>query len=182
MWNPLWSGPSLAQFFGVKERATNICYHVNTQVYTVEMFLADFPQFSKKIIDDSTEPPTETIEPTIPVTILEMFIQMANSAINECIWGTGWRYAMGLFIAHYAALYAQSYYPISEDNDAGTGAGSGQVTGVVTSGKLGDAAITYDAGATTSSTEDWGAWNSTIYGQQLVTLARPLVAGGMYAI
>lgn len=181
-WNPYWSGPSLAQFFGVRELAANISTRTNSSYYTVEMFLADFPQFGKEVTDDSTDPPTVTVVPTIPEGVLNTFIQMANAAIREEVWGASWRYAMGLFVAHYAALYALSYYPSDPDNDAGTGAGSGQAVGVVTSGKLGDASVTYDAGATTGSTQDWGAWNSTSYGQQLVTLARPLVAGGMYVI
>lgn len=181
-WNPLWSGPSLAQFFGVRAVASNIAICTNHTAYTVKMFLADFPQFGKTVTDDSTEPPTVTIEPTIPETMLEIFISMANEAILECVWGKRWRYAMGLFVAHYAALYAQSFYPSDPDNDAGTGAGSGQVTGIVTNATLGDASIGYDANATTGSTEDWGAWNATIYGQQLITMARPLSAAGMYAI
>lgn len=181
-WNPRWSGPSLAQFLGVRENAANISFRANTQVYTVEMFLADFPQFGKEVTDDSTDPPTVTVVPTIPEGMLELFIQMANAAIKEEVWGASWRYAMGLFVAHYAALYALAYYPSSPDNDAGTGAGSGQVTGVVTAAKLGDASVTYDATATTGDTEDWGAWNATGYGQLLITMARPLVAGGMYII
>lgn len=181
-WNPLSGGQSLAQFIGVIARAANIPHCANTTEYTLAMFLEDFPQFGKTVTDDSIDPPTVTVEPTIPATILESFIAMANAAILECVWGASWRYAMGLFVAHCAALYAQAYYPSSPDNDAGTGAGSGQATGVVTSGKLGDAAITYDAGATTGSTQDWGAWNATIYGQQLITMARPLTAAGMYAI
>lgn len=181
-WNPLWSGPSLAQFIGVKAAASNIRYRKNTTEYTVEMFLQDFPQFSKTVTDDSTDPPTVTIESTVPREIIQMFINMAYDSILECVWGPSWRYAMGLFIAHYLTLYSLSYYPADPDNDAGTGAGSGATGGVLVSGKLGDAAVSYDATATTGSTSDWGAWNATTYGQILVTMARPLAAGGMYAI
>lgn len=181
-WNPYWSGPSLIQFLGVREAAANIAFRPNTHLYTIEMFLADFPQFGKVVEDDSTDPPTTSIEPVIPEGILQIFINMANSAIHEEVWGPSWRYACGLFVAHYATLYLQSYAPSTPENDPGTGAGSGQIMGLTTSAKLGDASINYDVAAITAGTESWGAWNSTSYGQLLITMAIPLVAGGMYAI
>lgn len=125
---------------------------------------------------------TDDVESVLPEAILDMFIVMANAAIQECRWGVKWRWAMGLYIAHYATLYLRSYSPASEDGNPSSAAGSGGVTGVLASAKLGDASLTYDVSSVVSATEDWGAWNSTTYGQQLVTEARLVALGGTYVI
>lgn len=168
---------SLCQFFGLRAEASNLCfcYDSNSQ-YTIDMFIEDFPQFTIK--DDTTEPPTYT--PIIPENILKLFISMANSSVGACRWGEFWRYAIGLFVAHYVSLYLMTYKDgVKDSNDVDTG---GSIINVVKSAQLGDASITFDSSAVTSATANWGAWNATPYGQQLVTMARYASLGGMYVI
>ena len=47
---------------------------------------------------------------------------------------------------------------------------------------MGDTSVSYDNSAVTAGTEKWGSWNTTQYGSQLVTMARMVGMGGMYAI
>lgn len=124
----------------------------------------------------------EIIESVIPDDILDMFIAMGLYYIQECRWGPKWRFAIGLYVAHYATLYLRSYKPASEGNNPGSAAGSGGVQGVMKSAQLGDSSVQYDVSSVISATEDWGAWNSTAYGQLLVTEVRLIALGGMYII
>lgn len=157
-----------SQFFGVKSRAANISRgHGN---YTTEMFREDFPQFFVKGIGASL----------LPVTMLEEFIRQANAAVTPDRWGDGWRYAAGLYTAHYATLYLRTY---SEDNSTpGQAAASGALVGVVKSATLGDSSVSYDTDALTKATADWGDLNATQYGQLLATRARLVGMGGTYVI
>ena len=167
---------NLGQFFGLAQMASNIV-GPNTSEYTAGMFAEDYPQFTKKPVA-----PGEKGEPEffIPPHILGSFILMANAAIQEQRWFEKWRMAMGLYIAHYSTLYLRMF---SEDSatpqDA---ANSGALIGTVSSATLGDASVTYDTRAIVAATEKWGAWNSTAYGQMLVTEARLVAMGGTYAI
>jgi hypothetical protein len=166
---------NMGQFFGVIGRASNIVPN-NISVYTVEMFMEDFPQFTNQ--NNTVDPPTYTS--LIPQTILAQFIEMANNAIQEARWFTKWRYAMGLFIAHYATLYLRAYSDGSPN--AQTAAASGTVLGPVKSAALGNSNVSYDTTAVVKATEEWGAWNSTTYGQMLVTEARLVGMGGSFII
>ena len=91
-----------------------------------------------------------------------------------------WRYAAGLYTAHFSALYLQTYAPACAS--AAQAAARAQQTGAVKSATIGDTNISYDNSAITAGTEKWGAWNATQYGQQLVTMARLVGMGGMYVI
>lgn len=168
---------NLGQFFGLVGSASNIVGE-NVSVYTNEMFLKDFPQFSKKIANAADgEPDYETL---IPINMLDMFIVMANAAIQEKRWFEKWRWAMGLYIAHYSTLYLKSYSEGSSTPQQA--AASGAVIGTVNSASLGDASVSYDTKAIVTATEKWGAWNSTVYGQMLVTEARLVSMGGAFII
>jgi hypothetical protein len=87
---------------------------------------------------------------------------------------------MGLFIAHYATLYLRAFSDGSPNTQAASA--SGTVLGPVKSAALGDSNVAYDTAAITKATEEWGAWNSTTYGQLLVTEARLVGMGGSYII
>lgn len=166
---------NLGQFFGLTEAASNIVGE-NTSVYTEEMFLQDFPQFAQK----QTPPAEPEYVSLIPPFILQQFITMANAAIQEQRWFEKWRWAMGLYIAHYATLYLRTYSDGSPNVQAA--ANSGALIGTVASATLGDASVSYDTRAIVAATEKWGAWNSTAYGQLLVTEARLVSMGGAYII
>jgi hypothetical protein len=170
---------SLSQFFGVGGAASNIVSG-NQGIYSPEMFLEDFPQFTRKVPADPPGDPPFTFESLMPAPMLGMFISMANAAIQENRWFEKWRYAMGLFVAHYAALYLQSYAESSPTAKAA--AGSGASVGAVKSASLGDSSVSYDTSASAAATEKWGSWNETSYGRTLVTEARLVALGGSYII
>ena len=155
------------QFYGVVDRASNIGQ--STGNYTSAMFMADFPQF---FLNGS--------ECFAPETVLELFISQVNTAIQPDKWFESWRYACGLYVAHYLTLYLQSY--TEDPMTASQAAATGSIAGVVKSATLGDSSVTYDTSAVTKATEEWGDLNATCYGQQLATRARLVGMGGMTVI
>ena len=155
------------QFFGVRAAAANIGHSAGN--YTVDDFRTDYPQFFNADRDFLGSLP-----------MLEQIIQMANVSIQPDKWLDGWRYAAGLYTAHYATLYLKTYAPSSET--PGQAAATGALVGVVASAKLGQDSVTYDTDALTKATEDWGDLNATQYGQLLATKARLVGMGGSYVL
>lgn len=139
--------------------------------YTEAMFYEDFPQFKK----------SETETGFVPSAIMSTFISMANSTVSEARWFEAWRFACGLFVAHYVTMYLRQ----NKGNDSGSAtaiqaADSGMIVGIVTSASLGDANVSYDVSSATQGTQNWGQFNLTTYGQQYASLARLFVIGGSY--
>lgn len=93
-----WGKP---QFFGVKAAAANIGHSVGN--YTVEDFRTDYPQFFNK---------EGYFLGSLPM--LEQIIRMANGSIQPDRWLDGWRYAVGLYVAHYATLSLRGYAESNE--------------------------------------------------------------------
>lgn len=156
------------QFYGVKAQAANIGQTQGN--YTVEQFQADYPQFFS----------TDTGGPLIPSTMLSEIISMANASVQPDKWLESWRYAVGLYVAHYSTLYLRTYSEGSTSPQQA--AASGALVGVVKSATLGDSSVSYDTSAITKGTEDWGDLNSTTYGQMLANRAKLVGLGGSYAI
>ena len=155
------------QFFGVKAAAANIGHSVGN--YTVEQFREDYPQFfnSEGYFLGS-------------LSMLEQIIHMANISIQPDKWLDSWRYAVGLYVAHYATI---SLRGSAESNETPQqAAASGALVGMVKSATLGDASVTYDTAAITAGTEDWGDLNSTTYGQMLANRAKLIGMAGTYVI
>lgn len=155
-----WGKP---QFFGVKAAAANIGTGVGD--YTVEQFREDYPQFFNA---------EGYFLGSLPM--LEQIIQMANVSIQPDKWLDSWRYAVGLYVAHYATLSLRGYAASNETPEQA--AASGALVGVVKSATLGDASVSYDTSALTAGTEDWGDLNSTTYGQILANRAKLIGMGG----
>ena len=154
------------QFYGVRAGAANIGQTQGN--YTAEMFQADFPQFFNSDSDC-----------LVPSTMLTEFINMANACVQPDKWLESWRYAAGLYVAHYCTLYLRTYSPSST---TATQAASGALVGIVKSATLGDSSVSYDTSAITQGTEDWGDLNATTYGQMLANRAKLIGAGGSYVI
>ena len=159
-----WSKP---QFFGVRAAAANIGHSVGD--YTVEQFREDYPQFFNA---------EGYFLGSLPM--LEQIIQMANVSIQPDKWLDSWRYAVGLYVAHYATLSLRGYAASNETPQQA--AASGALVGMVKSATLGDASVTYDTTAITAGTEDWGDLNSTTYGQILANRAKLIGMAGSYVI
>ena len=160
------------QFFGVREVAANISR--GRGAYSAGMFQEDFPQFYTAGTEDT---PAACL---VPPAMLEEFIRQANAAITPERWGDGWRYAAGLYAAHYATLYLRTWSEGSET--PAQAAATGALVGVVKSAALGDSSVSYDTDALTKATADWGDLNATQYGQLLATRARLAGMGGTYVI
>lgn len=159
-----WGKP---QFFGVRAAAANIGHSVGN--YTVEEFRTDYPQFFNG---------EGYFLGSLPM--LEQIIQMANVSIQPDKWGGSWRYAVGLYVAHYATLSLRGYAESNETPQQA--AASGALVGMVKNATLGDASVTYDTAAVTAGTEDWGDLNSTTYGQILANRAKLIGMAGSYVI
>ena len=163
------SNPMAPLFAGARRTAANVPQPGEAGDYTAAMFLQDFPQFAN---DSGTG--------LCPDSVLALFIAQANDSVLPSRWGTMWRYAAGLYVAHFAAMYLKTYAESSSSPaDAARGA---EQSGIVKRVQMGDTTIEYDPSATTSATAEWGTWNATIYGQQLASLMRQVGMGGMYAI
>lgn len=168
MWN---QGYIEAEEF--KRKASNIV-DGTTGAYTVAMFYEDFPQFKK----EGTES-----EGFIPTSLLNQFIVLCNHTVTEDRWGEMWRFAAGLFVAHYITAYLrQSRGNVSGSKSAAQVADSGALLGIVSSATLGDASVSYDTSNVTQATQNWGQFNLTSYGQQYASLARIYCIGGSYII
>lgn len=155
------------QFYGLVEKATNITTEKGN--YTAEMFQADYPQFY-------------TVEGVclLPESMLQNFIDMANSNIQPDRWLESWRFAVGLYVAHYVTLFLRTYAPSSVNTEQA--AATGALVGIVKSATLGDSSVTYDTESIISGTEEWGDLNATTYGQLLATRAKLMGMGGMYCV
>lgn len=171
MWPYDYINPMVPYFQGAKSVAANVPQTGEHGGYTAEMFRMDFPQFYS-----TGDPPA----PLLPDAMLQTFIDQANDSVLPSRWGSMWRYAAGLYVAHFSAMYLKTYSSAS-NNAAELANGAAQV-GVVKSATMGDTSISYDNSAVTAGTEKWGAWNATQYGAQLVTMARMVGMGGMYVI
>lgn len=155
------------QFYGVRAAAANIGQSQGN--YTAEQFQQDFPQFFNA---DGVS--------LVPETMLSEIINMANACVQPDKWLESWRYAVGLYVAHYATLYLRPYAESSPT--AAQAAASGALVGVVKSATLGDSSVSYDTSALTKGTENWGDLNATTYGQMLANRAKLIGAAGSYAI
>lgn len=164
--------------------AANMPVPGETGTYTAELFLTDFPQFTKKAALAEWEEASGTIEPPkeslVPTAMLDLFISNANSSILPSRYCDMWRYAAGLYVAHFCTLYLKAYSDGSLS--AMQAAAKGQQTGLVSEATMGDTSIKYNNEAITAAMVKWGSWNATQYGQQLVSLARMIGMGGMYVI
>lgn len=167
------------QFDGVIAAAANMPASGERGTYTAELFLLDFPQFTKRVPPDELGdlPPKESL---VPAVMLELFISNANNSILPSRYCDMWRYAAGLYVAHFCTLYLKTY----SDGSASTAqaAAKGQQTGLVKEAAMGDTTISYDNTAVTEAMAKWGSWNATQYGQLLVTMARMIGMGGSYVI
>ena len=171
-----YSNPMIPFFENAKRAAANLPPYGEKGTYAEAMFQQDFPQFYQKTKEEGTVVYT----PLVPSSMLEQFIDLANSSVIPSIWGAQWRYAAGLFTAHWAAMYLKTYADGSPST-AAAASSAGQV-GLVASASMGDTSISYDNTAVNSGTEKWGTWNATQYGAQLATMARMIGSGGVYVI
>jgi hypothetical protein len=107
-------------------------------------------------------------ETTVEDFMIEMFLGMAQTSIYESKWGDRWKYAICLFVAHFATLYLES--GTDKNSNASRVIADAQVRGLPTSKSVGDVSISYDFDIITRDINGWANWKSTKFGIQLASL------------
>ena len=130
--------------------------------FTLDHFKELYPQFAGE---------------GVPNAVLELYLELAHQTIKETRWHSYWKLAMGLFVAHFATLWAMG--AASAAGSAADIAKSGENQGLISSKSAGGVSITKDFSLVAGGQADWGAWNQTRYGSQLVALAKLVGKGGM---
>lgn len=138
--------------------------------YALADFLTDFPQFSA--VCTATAPAT----PTIPTTLSQKFINMANSCTAYGKYGELWSYCMGLYIAHFCTLFLTS----TQGQTTGELVEASSATAPITSESVGDVSATYDVNTISDDLKGFGTFKLTIFGQQYATFAKMAGMGGAY--
>lgn len=150
--------------------ASNIRTGTNP-TYTHINFLAFYPQFGQNKLGDRT----------VPLAIIDVYINLANACLKQVRWQDYWEVAMGLFTAHFVTLWLQSYVDINNDsNNAMAVMEAGKARGLNTSESVGDVSVGTDYGLIGNDIEGWAAWKLTTYGIQLATFGKLVGMGNMY--
>ena len=147
--------------FGIIAAASNIRTGGNPE-YTVEDFLAAYPQFGGGAVPD---------------TMVKAWVNMARASIHKNRYHDAWEICMGLYIAHWLTFYLQM--AASADDPLQKKIAAGLAKGLQSSKSAGDISVSYDFGSVNEDFAGWGAYKLTSYGQQFVTLARMYAIGGM---
>jgi hypothetical protein len=157
-----WWGNSFESFAlaGIVSTAANMAIGTNPP-YASSDFLAVYPKFTG----------------LVPDAVLSMYITLASACLSQARWCEQWQFGMALFVAHYCTLYLQSEG--QPGSTAGQVAASGLAKGIAVSQSVGDVSVSYEP--VTSGFESWGAWQSTTYGTQLITIAK-IVGWGIMVI
>jgi len=137
--------------------------------YTEEDFYAFYPQFfyPPEEVPDGQEPGPPV--PLVPMVFLEEIIKLAHDTIIYSLWRSLWKTCMGLFIAHFLALYLQTADdPLADE------------VGLVASKSVDGVSVSFNNNAITADMEGFGMFKATTFGEQLVTFAKMLGIGGLY--
>lgn len=146
---------------GIIGQASNI-KRDNEKVYTKDQFLVTYPQF-KGLIPDAA---------------MDMYVRLGNACISQYRYNAMWEHAIGLFIAHFCALYMQTMNPGGTEASAVLATASS--IGVVTSESADGVSYSRDIGSVTQDLNGWAAFKLTAFGVQFATLARMVGHGGSY--
>lgn len=150
-------------------------------IYTGSMTVGESPnQITYSImLDSSTKVLALNDGSTTTVCTLksegsEMFshlYEISNDKIFYSIYGTDWKLAMSLCIAHYLTLIANQIQAPSGNSLQGI-AGGGTYKGILASMSVGDFSKTYDLAKTMVDEEESLFWNATPFGAQLMALLK----------
>lgn len=148
-------------------KASNVRVGTNPP-FSIEDFLKIYPQFGKD--SDNKE--------IVPTEVIDMYIQFADTCIQESRWQGGWKLGTALFVAHFCTLWVQSY----QDPNHGANAvmQAAQTKGLVASKSVADLSISYDFSTALSDLDGWAVWKLTTFGVQLASMAKLIGKGGMY--
>ena len=97
--------------------------------------------------------------------------ELANDKIFYSIYGTDWKFAMALCIAHYLTLMANQMGAPSGNTLQGI-AGGGNYKGILESASIGEFSKTYKMDATLVEEDEAKFWNLTSFGAELMALLK----------
>jgi Protein of unknown function (DUF4054) len=112
--------------------------------------------------------------PAIPFVVQRAYLALALACLVQARWQDTWQLGISLFVAHWLTLWART--------DAGSNPSASQIAsqgltfGILVSKAVGSVSASYQP---VGGLENWAAWNLTVYGQQLATLARIIGSGPM---
>lgn len=112
--------------------------------------------------------------PPIPFVVQNAFLKLAVACLVQARWPDSWSLGIALFVAHFLTLWART--DSVNPSDASAIAGQGLTFGILVSKAVGSVSASYQP---VGGLEDWAAWNVTVYGQQLATMARIIGSGPM---
>lgn len=135
--------------------------------FTIENFLEVYPQFG-------LNKTTNTYN--ISETVIQMYLDMADSRIREAKWHKSWKMGMCLFIAHYCTLYLQTI--ASAEDGPQAIADSGQVQGLQTSMSADGVSVGKDYSTVIKNEDNANDFNQTSFGIQFLTLSKLFGRGG----
>lgn len=137
--------------------------------YTQQDFIFWMPQFRNYI---------NTAEGQ---TMFENLYPIANNKIFYSIFGTDWKLAMSLCIAHYAYLIGQRMVGTPGDT-LDQVYGGGIPKGLMTSASVGGFNKTYDLTYTTFNSEEALFWNKSSYGMDLMALYKTKAVPSIFVV
>lgn len=97
--------------------------------------------------------------------------EIANAKIFHSIYGTDWKYAMSLCIAHYLTLIANQLGAPAGNTLSGI-AGGGSYKGVLASATIGSFTKSFDLAKTMVDENEALFWNQTSFGASLMALLK----------
>lgn len=146
--------------------------------YTLEDFYTLYPAYGPRETPSENPDDDPVVTYLVDPSIMTMYIEMADAVVKEARWRKRWKFAMGLFVAHFLTLYLQSQ--AGAGSPAAQVVAAGQTKGLQTSKSVGDVSASYDFSTIAQGLDGWAAWNLTAFGQQYATLAKIVGKGGMY--
>ena len=114
-------------------------------------------------------------------TLFDNLYPMANSKVFYTIFGTDWKLAMSLCIAHYATLIGNNTQ-LPQGSSLASIAGGGTTKGVLASATIGGFSKTYDLDRSMINSQEAIWWNSTSYGAQLMALLKTKALPSIFVV
>lgn len=114
--------------------------------------------------------------PAVPLSLINAFIYLASNSILQVRYCEMWPYAMALFVAHYLTMWGMSQ-GTGTATTPGQIASQGLAMGIAISKHVGDVSVSSQPLQLGS---EFGAWNLTLYGQQLTTMAMAVGSGPVW--
>lgn len=129
------------------------------------------PEFSKADFAFWMPQYKKYIETSDGEVAYENLYEIANNKVFKSIYGTDWKMAMSLCIAHYLTLIANQLQAPAGDTLEGI-AGGGAYKGVLSSASVGGFSKSYHLSSTMVEEDESKFWNQTSYGAQLMALLK----------